>query len=735
MKKSGIRVGQASAIVALLAAIVLLAGRRIPLTQLLPSSQTVDTVLAAGAATTALLLLAVAVSLLRGSREPAYDLVHYDATANASRGAPPVVRAKRAATRVLSLATVGLASWYAYWRLTASIGGVVLWVALPLLVAELYAVIDTLLLAFMMWKPTFRVSPPPILGASVDVFVTTINEPPELVRKTVTAALAIDWKPLKVYVLDDGNRPEIERMAGELGCEVITRGAAWEGKPRHAKAGNVNNALERSAGQFVLILDADQIPSPTIVSQTIGYFRDPGVAFVQTPQHFYNLPKGDPFGSDAPLFYGPILRGKDGWNAAFFCGSNAILRRDALMQIGLIDYAAATEQTLRDGIAYLQRAIARAARRARREPERLSALTTLRRHIADAHKAHHGGESVQHVVELVDHAIAEYRRTAEADGIASLRAALSELSSDDPAADEAGRYLDAHLDDVSAITSADDWLAASAASSRAMDRDNEAYPIQPLATSSVTEDMATSVRLHSLGWKSVYHHETLAYGLAPEDLRTTLTQRSRWAEGTIQVLLRARPLSRKGLSIAQRLQYFTTIYSYFGGFASLIFLLLPVVYLFTGIAPVNAWSAEFLWHLLPYLLLSRVLFKMHALGTRVRRGEQYTLGLFPIWIRATFKAFFGKRLSFAVTPKVRQEGTHLRLIIPQILVSLASIAAIGFGLYRIVADGAQEAGVFINMFWAGYNVVLLSGIIRAAVYVPASSPAARQEFTHVISSG
>ena len=65
----------------------------------------------------------------------------------------------------------------------------------------------------------------------------------------------------------------------------------------------------------------------------------PKVAFVQTPQYFYNVPQDDPFGSQAPLFYGPIQQGKDGWNAAFFCGSNAILRREALFQLGLLTYA------------------------------------------------------------------------------------------------------------------------------------------------------------------------------------------------------------------------------------------------------------------------------------------------------------------------------------------------------------------------------------------------------------
>src|SRR5205814_3292980 len=101
----------------------------------------------------------------------------------------------------------------------------------------------------------------------------------------------------------------------------------------------------------------DQIPSPTILDRSLGYFRDPRVGFVQTPQWFYNVPPGDPLGSQAPLFYGPIMQGKDGWNAAFFCGSNAVLRREALMQLGIAHYVRDVERRLRRGLATADRVL------------------------------------------------------------------------------------------------------------------------------------------------------------------------------------------------------------------------------------------------------------------------------------------------------------------------------------------------------------------------------------------
>jgi hypothetical protein len=101
---------------------------------------------------------------------------------------------------------------------------------------------------------------------------------------------------------------------------------------------------------------------------------------------------------------------------------------------------------------------------------------------------------------------------------------------------------------------------------------NEAFIVKPMVTYSITEDMATAMNLHSLGWKSVFYPKILAYGLAPEDLGSVLGQRFRWAAGTIQVLVNDNPLFKRGLSWSQRLQYFTTTTGYFSGFASVVYL-------------------------------------------------------------------------------------------------------------------------------------------------------------------
>src|SRR5262249_48274888 len=153
-------------------------------------------------------------------------------------------------------------------------------IAVPLLLAETYSFIDTMLFGLAMWRRRIRTVPPPApSGATVDVLITCYNEPVEVIRRTVRHARAIDY-PHMTGILDDGASPDVERLAQEEGVGYLTRGREWAGKPRHAKAGNLNNALFRTTGEFLLILDADQVPDARILHHTLGYFDEPDVALV-----------------------------------------------------------------------------------------------------------------------------------------------------------------------------------------------------------------------------------------------------------------------------------------------------------------------------------------------------------------------------------------------------------------------------------------------------------------------
>ncbi len=256
---------------------------------------------------------------------------------------------------VLVLLSVTATSRYLWWRFTSTVA--LEWSAdaalgLVLLAAELYSC-AMLLLAYGQSIAALRRRPVPLpqdrsLWPSVDVFIPTYDEPLELVRTTVLAAKALAWPRdrLRVFLLDDGRRPAFRELARQVGVGYLTRA-----DNAHAKAGNLNRALEVTRGEFVAILDCDHVPTRSFLHVTMGGFlRDPRLALVQTPHHFYSpdpftrnlgLPASVP--SENELFYGVIQRGIDTWNASFFCGSCAVLRRSALRDVGGVAVETVTE--------------------------------------------------------------------------------------------------------------------------------------------------------------------------------------------------------------------------------------------------------------------------------------------------------------------------------------------------------------------------------------------------------
>jgi cellulose synthase (UDP-forming) len=231
--------------------------------------------------------------------------------------------------------------------------------SLLLFSAELYAIV-TLVLAYFQTikikdrKPVDLSLYPQDQWPKVDIYIPTYNEDVEIVRKTTLCALAIDYPAdkKKVYVLDDGRaekykdrRVELGKMCEELGATMLTRD-----NNDHAKAGNINTAFKRTNGDLVLILDCDHMPIKEFLMHTVGFFFNPNVAFVQTPHWFYNpdpfernlLTNGKiPVGNE--LFYKVLQKGNDFWNAAFFCGSAAVIRKEYALQIGGIATETVTE--------------------------------------------------------------------------------------------------------------------------------------------------------------------------------------------------------------------------------------------------------------------------------------------------------------------------------------------------------------------------------------------------------
>jgi cellulose synthase (UDP-forming) len=413
----------------------------------------------------------------------------------------------------------------------------------------------------------------------------------------------------------------------------------------------MRNALDHTSGDLLVICDADTRPFPELLERTLGYFRDRRVAWVQTPQWFYDLDEGvrlpdwlsarlrlgavgrwvgravervvgpvdvgrDPFGNDPQLFYDVIQRRRNWANASFCCGAGSIFRREAVVEQALKAFA--------DEI---------------------------------------GVEVAAATVDVVD---------------AELRAHLRES------------------------------VGAEAA------RAHEVMPYKFHVSEDIyTSIILHSDR--DRRWRSVFHPEPLSKMLSPQDLLTWTIQRFKYAGGTIDIAIHDNPLLfGSGLSFWQKLMYGSTIYSYLAPLWTVPLLVMPIVYFFTGVTAVTSYDAAFYGHVVPFLVMNRIAFMLGTWGVRSWRGEQFYLASFWINLQALVHVLRGLPVKFHVTPKVKQAGSFVALVWPHIALLAVTAAGIVFRAADVV-DGGSPLGPFVvNLFWSLWNASSLTIMVAAA---------------------
>lgn len=571
----------------------------------------------------------------------------------------------------LAVIAMSLGAWYLWWRWTASLNPNALWYAIPLAIAETASYFGLGLFVFNLWKVQDypQQAPPAQLSdvvatlytdnrpLKVDVFFPTYNEDVELVRLSILDAKKITYPhpiDIQIYVLDDGKRETMRQVAEMEGVGYITRNSNIG-----FKAGNLRNAMEQTHGDFIVICDADTRPFPTLLEHTLGYFRDTDVAWVQTPQWFFDLPEGqslpdflahylslpgrwlgkvvegfigavrigeDPFVNEPKMFYDIIQRRRNWANASFCCGAGSIHRREAVMEAALKTYADTIDlQVCRQSKA-------------------------LKRLVGD------------HVLD--DELIQEMRQQA------------------------------------------------------ASEEEFTPYRFH------VSEDIYTSIVLHSdVGrhWKSVLHPTVESKMLSPQDLLSWTVQRFKYAGGTLDIAMHDSPLTRPGMSVSQRFMYAATIWSYLGGIWNAIFLIAPLIYLFSGIAPVSAYTGDFFKHILPFLIFMELAFMLGTWGIAGYRSKASYLSFFPVNLKAIWTVLKGEQIKFPVTPKDRQEGNFFHLVFPQAVIMFLTVFGVLYACMQyFLMDNHDYAlgGILVNIFWGLNNIFALSGIVMAAFWQP-----------------
>ena len=571
--------------------------------------------------------------------------------------------------QILGVASLALGAWYIHWRWTQSLNWDALWFAVPLLLAESCAYFGLILFTLNLWKvKDFPILPPPEginqcvtdpdgldRPVAVDVFIATYNEDEELVRLSIRDAKAMRYPhpiDLHIHVLDDGRRPTMRAIAEEEAVGYITRD-----NNVGFKAGNLRNAMEHTSGDFILICDADTRPFPTLLERTLGYFRDPDVAFVQTPQWFYDLPEGetltqwmtrrmgragrwlgsatewifgeirvgeDPFANDPALFYDIIQRRRNAFNAAFCCGAASLHRREAIMFVALKAYGDAVAKT--------------------------------------------SGETRSRLARLT-------RRSDNAQIQALAR-----------------------------------WQAAQA---------EELTPYKFHVSEDIYTSIVLHQDQHRR-WKSVLHPQVESKMLSPQDLLTWTIQRFKYAGGSLDIFFHDNPVVAPGMSLGQRLMYLTTFWSYLGAVWNCIFLLAPLVYLFLGVAPVSAYTGDFFSHALPFLIANELAFLAGTWGMSGYKGKVSYLASFPISLRALWAVLRNQQIKFPVTPKERQDGNFLHLVWPQIAIMALTVLGLAWATlaWRLDIGSYTLGGLIANGLWGLNNILAMSIMVRAALWQP-----------------
>ncbi len=468
-------------------------------------------------------------------------------------------------------------------------------VGAALYLAEAYALIMHLLGIFVNIHSLQRQPAPlptdPQQLPTVDVFIPSYNEPIEILEITLLAAMQIRYprNKLVVHLLDDGGtqakctvadpqqaaiaqqrRAALQALCQQIGAQYLTRDTN-----DHAKAGNLNAALQRTRGELVLVLDADHVPTVDILENTVGWFlRDPKMFVVQTPHFFIspnplekNLQTFELMPGDTEMFYHMVQPGLDFWNASFFCGAAGVLRRQFLEEIG------------------------------------------------------------------------------------------------------------------------------------------------GFCRSTITEDAETALVLHARGYHSAYLSRPMIAGLSPETFSGFVTQRTRWTQGMLQILLLQSPLWRKGLTLGQRLGYLNCTFFWLFSYARLVFLLAPSTYLLFGWHIYNASVLQGLCYAVPHMLA--VLLVNDYLFGKVRwtfMSELYELMQSIFCLRAMGKVLLRPHApKFLVTPKGEQLASDFisPLAGPFYLLLVVIVASLAIGAYRYLILPAEHGMVLVTLVWEVFNFILV----------------------------
>lgn len=232
----------------------------------------------------------------------------------------------------------------------------------------------------------------------------------------------------------------------------------------------------------------------------------------------------------------------------------------------------------------------------------------------------------------------------------------------------------------------------------------------------VTEDFATSLKLHMKGWKTLYVNMPLVFGMAPEDLVEYFKQQSRWALGNTQVfknVMKSFFTKPWRLSFMQWFDYIITGTYYFIGWAYLCLFFCQLIFTFFNVPAFFMDPYVYSLTFVPYFLLALAVF-YSSMGLRhykfsyILKTHLLTILSIPVYIRATLFGLFNVPVGFQVTNKTGAMQVAYSFLWVQILLWGVNLVAMTWGILRWVYE--RNPGILCNVFWLFYHALVFSAV-------------------------
>ncbi|MFT4977457.1 MAG: cellulose synthase (UDP-forming) [Myxococcota bacterium] len=269
----------------------------------------------------------------------------------------------------------------------------------------------------------------------------------------------------------------------------------------------------------------------------------------------------------------------------------------------------------------------------------------------------------------------------------------------------------------------DFWNSAFFCGSCAVLRRSALEEVGGVAVETVTEDAHTALKMHSEGWNSAFLALPLAAGLATESFSAHIGQRIRWARGMAQIFMLDNPLLKRGLTLAQRINYFSASWHFFHGVPRLVFLIAPGMFLIFGVHPLYADVREVLLYALPHLILAGI--GTGLTNRNVRHSfwpEVYEVAIAPYSAFVTTVAIFAPRWgTFNVTAKGTAFETwsfDWRAVRPHLAMMAFCILGMALIPARLGGSNIDVATVWVAVVWNIYNMVMLGTVLLSALERP-----------------